>query len=276
VSGGEALVLVALDDPRFVDVRFLEESARVGPVHVLMHSDEAAAAQNGAPPTFPLEERRYFAEAVRYVERVTTLYDASAPDSLPAHYAVSPGTWVVPASADTPEKRHFCARSGLDYMVIADPTTAVTSGVQVVPRVATPSPAKRVIATGCYDWLHSGHIRFFEEASELGDLYVTVGNDVSVKRFKGPDHPLHSEVERRYMVSSIRFVTEALVSTGDGWMDAIPEIERLEPDIWVVNEDGDRAEKREYCETHGIEFRVLSRLPKHGLPARQSTNLRGF
>ena len=29
--------------------------------------------------------------------------------------------------------------------------------------------------TGCYDWFHSGHVRFFEEVSELGDLYVVAG-----------------------------------------------------------------------------------------------------
>jgi cytidyltransferase-like protein len=276
VSDNEALVLVTLDDPRFAHVRFLEEAARVGPVHVLMPSDDAEPALNGAPPEFPLQERRYFAEALRYVDRVTTVHDAVGPDSLPAAYAAGPGTWVVPESEDTPEKRQFCAQSGLDYLSIGAATAAVVSGSLAEQRAVARSPAKKVIATGCYDWLHSGHIRFFEEASELGELYVTVGNDLSVRRFKGPDHPLHSEVERRYMVSSIRFVTEALVSTGDGWMDAIPEIERLEPDIWVVNEDGDRAEKREYCEARGIELRVLSRHPKPGLPARQSTDLRGF
>jgi hypothetical protein len=43
-----------------------------------------------------------------------------------------------------------------------------------------------------------------------------------------------------------------------------------------VNEDGDRPEKRQYCEAHGIEYRVLKRLPKPGLPRRQSRELRGF
>ena len=64
-----------------------------------------------------------------------------------------------------------------------------------------------------------------------------------------------------------------MVATGDGWLDAEPEIERLRPDIYAVNEDGDRPEKREYCQAHGIEYRVLKRLPKEGLPRRQSTDL---
>jgi hypothetical protein len=59
-------------------------------------------------------------------------------------------------------------------------------------------------------------------------------------------------------------------------MDAEPEFEKIRPDIYAVNEDGDRPEKRAFCERHGIEYRVLKRLPKEGLPRRQSTALRGF
>jgi hypothetical protein len=44
----------------------------------------------------------------------------------------------------------------------------------------------------------------------------------------------------------------------------------------MVNEDGDRPEKKQYCEAHGIEYRVLKRIPKDGLPRRAGTELRGF
>ena len=80
--------------------------------------------------------------------------------------------------------------------------------------------------------------------------------------------------ERRYLVQSIRYVKQALISTGHGWLDAEPEIRRIKPHIYAVNEDGDRPEKRQYCQSHGIEYRVLRRLPKQGLPRRQSTDLR--
>jgi hypothetical protein len=59
-------------------------------------------------------------------------------------------------------------------------------------------------------------------------------------------------------------------------MDAAPEIDKIKPDIYVVNEDGDRPEKREFCERHGLEYVVLKRAPKEGLPQRESTDLRGF
>ena len=66
---------------------------------------------------------------------------------------------------------------------------------------ADPLPgAPRVVVTGCYDWLHSGHVRFFMDAAELGAVYAVVGSDRNVGLLKGPGHPLQREDERRYMV----------------------------------------------------------------------------
>jgi len=135
---------------------------------------------------------------------------------------------------------------------------------------------KKVLVTGSFDWLHSGHLRFFEETAMLGDLYVVVGHDDNIKLLKGNGHPLYPQDIRRYMVASIRYVKQTLVSTGHGWMDAEPEIGRIQPDIYAVNEDGDQPEKREFCEQHGLEYVVLKRTPKEGLIQRSSTELRGF
>ena len=132
------------------------------------------------------------------------------------------------------------------------------------------------MVTGCYDWLHSGHVRFFEEVSELGDLYVVVGNDANVRFLKGEGHPLYPQDERRYVVGAIRHVAQALVSSGMGWMDAEPEIATIGAEIYAVNEDGDKPEKRAFCDEHGLEYVVLKRVPKEGLPKRESTALRGF
>ena len=141
-----------------------------------------------------------------------------------------------------------------------------------------PSPGgrKKVLATGCYDWFHTGHVRFTEEVSAYGDLYVVVGNDANIRLLKGEGHPLLSEAERRYVVGSIKYVKQALIASGEGWLDADPEIRRLKPDIYAVNEDGDKGGKREYCESMGIEYLVLKRTPAPGLQPRSSTDLRGF
>jgi cytidyltransferase-like protein len=48
---------------------------------------------------------------------------------------------------------------------------------------------RKVLVTGSFDWLHSGHIRFFEEAAMYGQLIVVVGNDANIRLLKGEGHP---------------------------------------------------------------------------------------
>jgi cytidyltransferase-like protein len=132
------------------------------------------------------------------------------------------------------------------------------------------------VATGTFDWLHTGHVRFFEEAAQRGDLLVMVGNDANILRLKGEGHPLIGQDERVYMVAAIRHVAFAFVSSGSGWLDAEEEFRLLEPDIFVVNADGHKPEKAAFCAELGMRYEVLERRPREGLPARSSTALRGF
>ena len=59
-----------------------------------------------------------------------------------------------------------------------------------------------------------------------------------IRLLKGDSHPMFPEEERRYIAQSIRYVHQALVSSGTGWMDAEPGIDLIKPDAYVVNEDG--------------------------------------
>lgn len=263
----------AFDDLKSRHVRLLEEASRLGEVHVLLWSDEVVAASGNGPPRFSEAERRYVVDSLRYVRRVSVATKVIDPETLPLVEDFQPDAWVVDAESDTPLKRSYARSRGIDYHVLASEDLA---GFPVLGGDQENTGRKKVIVTGCFDWLHSGHVRFFEEVSELGDLYVVVGHDENVRLLKGPQHPLFPQDERRYMVQAIRSVTQALISTGQGWMDAAPEIERLKPDIYAVNEDGDKPEKRAFCEQHGLEYVVLKRTPKAGLPRRQSTDLRGF
>jgi cytidyltransferase-like protein len=266
------LVSGPFDDLCFPDYRFLEEAAKLGPLHVLLWSDEAIQAAAGIPPTFPQPEREYSLQAIRYVSSFAPLRGPETPAALTAAQA---NLWAVPESADTPARRDLARRAGLDYRVIPDAVLFTAPPVPAVP-LHPQSSRKKAIVTGCFDWFHSGHIRFFEEVSELGDLYVVVGHDANIRLLKGEGHPLFPAFQRRFIAAAIRYVTQALISSGNGWMDAEPEIARIQPDLYAVNEDGDKPEKRQFCATHGIEYRVLKRLPKPGLTRRQSTALRGF
>lgn len=132
---------------------------------------------------------------------------------------------------------------------------------------------KKVFVSGCYDLLHSGHVEFFRQAAEYGDLYVGIGSDATILGYKH-HKTIYREQERLFMVKSIRYVKDAFINAGSGVMDFIPTVEALKPDVFVVNEDGGNEEKKRFCKEHGIEYVVLQRLPKAGLQARSSTELK--
>ena len=131
----------------------------------------------------------------------------------------------------------------------------------------------KVFVSGCYDLLHSGHVEFFRQAAQYGDLYVGIGSDETILHYKN-HKTLYPEKERLFMVKAIRYVKDAFINDGDGVMDFVGTVERVKPDIFVVNEDGSTEEKRRFCEEHGIEYVVLQRLPSDGLEARSSTALK--
>ncbi|MGZ9164950.1 MAG: adenylyltransferase/cytidyltransferase family protein [Anaerolineales bacterium] len=257
-------------------IRMLEEASKLGTVTVCLWSDSTVAKIEGKAPKFPLDERLYILNAVRHAGRVEVCNGADGnADMLPRIAGIQPDVWVVDEKSNNQAKRSYCDACGLDYVVITDATLQKIPDWHPVERNGV-SASKKVIVTGCFDWLHSGHVRFFEEVSELGELYVGVGHDANIRLLKGELHPLFPEAERRYMVQAIRFVREAHITSGHGWMDAEPEIQRLGIDVYAVNEDGDKPEKRAFCAAHGLEYVVRRRDPAPGLPRRQSTDLRGF
>lgn len=269
-SPGRVVVEVTLDDLRSDDVRFLEQAASRGPLHVRVPNDQLVAEVSGAPPAFPEAERLFLARAVRWV-RSAELVDRPAWEAMD-ELGAGEVRLILRAEPDA-RLRHAAQEARVPYEVIG---RAELAGF-AVPRCEPPAPgAPRVVVTGCFDWLHSGHIRFFMDAAAYGALYVVVGSDHNVALLKGAGHPLQPEAERRYMVGAMDSVHCCVVSSGSGWMDAEPEIGWIQPTHYVVNEDGDQPEKRAFCEQRGIAYVILQRVPHAGLPARSSTELRGF
>ncbi len=258
----------SFDNLGSIDIRFLEEASKLGPLSVLLWPDKSGRSASGGATSFPVAERRYMLEAIRFVSDVVVV-DVAAHE-LP--HSIMPDIWADRDCADSLAREKYCRSRGIIYRAFSENDLAGFAE----HNSPAPSSRSKVIVTGCYDWFHSGHVRFFEEASALGDLHVIVGNDANIRLLKGEGHPLIPQLERRYVVGSVRFVHQALISTGSGWLDAAPEIEQLKPDYYVVNDDGDKGDKRRYCVARGIEYVVLKRTPAPGLPRRSSTDLRGF
>jgi cytidyltransferase-like protein len=132
---------------------------------------------------------------------------------------------------------------------------------------------KKVFVSGCFDLLHSGHVRFLEKAAKHGDVHVALGSDRTLMELKGRA-PVATEAERKYMLEAIRHVKRCLISRGSGILDFVDELKRVKPDIFIVNEDGNTPAKAGLCQRLGIQYVVLRRDPHEGLPARSTTSLR--
>lgn len=67
--------------------------------------------------------------------------------------------------------------------------------------------ASIVLANGCFDLFHAGHIRYLAGAKELGDILVVgINSDEQVRALKGNKRPYINESERAEIVSALRFV----------------------------------------------------------------------
>ena len=80
---------------------------------------------------------------------------------------------------------------------------------QLVERVqaARAAGSKIILANGCFDLLHAGHVRYLSGAKDLGGLLVVaINSDRQVRKLKGPHRPYIPAEERAEIVSAFRFV----------------------------------------------------------------------
>lgn len=94
---------------------------------------------------------------------------------------------------------------------------------------------KIVLANGCFDLIHIGHIRYLKESKEQGDLLVVALNsDASVEKLKGKGRPIMKEKERVEIISAFSFVD--YVTLFDG-LDVSNVLLTLKPDIHAKGSD---------------------------------------
>jgi len=104
---------------------------------------------------------------------------------------------------------------------------------------------KVVLASGTFDLLHLGHVKYLEEAKKAGGknakLVVIVARDKTVEKRKGLK-PVMPEEQRRALVESLKVVDEALLGYED--LDIGTVIEKLKPDVIAVGHDQDGIEEQ--------------------------------
>jgi rfaE bifunctional protein nucleotidyltransferase chain/domain len=122
---------------------------------------------------------------------------------------------------------------------------------------------KLVLTNGCFDLLHTGHVRYLEEARRCGDaLIVAVNSDVSVSELKGADRPLNGELDRAEVLMALRCVDHVTIFSGK----RVTEVIRLlRPAVYAKGGDYtpetlDPGEKAALMEV-GSEIRILQLVP---------------
>ena len=119
---------------------------------------------------------------------------------------------------------------------------------------------KIVIASGVFDLLHLGHVRFLEEAKKAGGphakLVVIVARDSTVKSRKG-ENPIMPENQRCALVASLRVVDEAML--GYEKFDVAKVVEKISPDVVAFGYDQKGMERtvREYVKRHELRIGVV-------------------
>jgi D-glycero-beta-D-manno-heptose 1-phosphate adenylyltransferase len=121
---------------------------------------------------------------------------------------------------------------------------------------------KVVLANGCFDTLHVGHIRYLAGAKREGDvLVVAVNSDASVRQLKGPGRPILDEEARAQLVAALRDVDFVLIFSEPN-VEAL--LRELRPDVHAKGTDYTAATvpERAVSEQLGIRVAIVGD-PKH-------------
>jgi len=119
---------------------------------------------------------------------------------------------------------------------------------------------KIVLASGVFDLLHLGHVRYLEEAKKAGgknsELIVIIARDSTVEKRKGKK-PIMPEHQRRALVESLKVVDEAILGFEE--FDIGKVVEKIKPDVIVVGYDQDNMEQavKNYVREKGLKIKIV-------------------
>jgi len=120
-----------------------------------------------------------------------------------------------------------------------------------------------VLANGCFDLIHVGHIRYLREAKEKGDvLIVALNSDKSVQQIKGNRRPILSQIDRADIVASFEFVDFVIIFE-EPTVAALLQI--LRPDIHCKGTDysPETIPEKETVKKYGGEVSIVGDPKQH-------------
>lgn len=133
---------------------------------------------------------------------------------------------------------------------------------------------KVVLASGVFDLLHLGHVRFLEEAKKTGgenaELIVIIAKDSTVEQNKGRK-PIMPEDQRRALVESLKVVDQAVLGFENLSIGEV--IEKIKPDIIALGYDQEMmvAKVQDYICAHKLAVKIV-KIGKFGEDALDSSS----
>ncbi len=115
-------------------------------------------------------------------------------------------------------------------MKLKNPKLLSLAGANSLRRKLKLKRKKVVLTNGVFDLLHPGHLSYLQKAGQLGELFIALNSDKSVKALKGKHRPILGEKERAYSLAQMQSVTAILIFRQKR---LTKEILTLKPDIYV-------------------------------------------
>lgn len=91
-----------------------------------------------------------------------------------------------------------------------------------------------VFTNGCFDIIHSGHVSLLEYCAKFGKVIVGLNSDESVRKIKGIDRPINSQIDRKLVLESIRFVDKVILFDEE---TPLLLIQKIQPNIIIKGGD---------------------------------------
>ncbi len=120
-----------------------------------------------------------------------------------------------------------------------------------------------VLANGCFDLLHVGHVRYLEGAKQMGDvLIVGLNNDSSVRTLKGPGRPVMPDHERAEILAAFSCVDYVVIFDD---LTAENVLSRLQPDVHCKGTDytTETVPEREVVRAYGGRVAIVGDPKSH-------------
>lgn len=132
-----------------------------------------------------------------------------------------------------------------------------------IPKILPNLKSKKIIlAGGCFDILHSGHINFLNNTKKIGDaLIVLLESDEKIKKIKGENRPINSQEKRSLLLSTLTKVDYIIMLKGVTKNEEYDKlIVQIKPDFIAITKNDKGIEKRKMqCEMIGAKLIIIKK-----------------